>query len=346
MDKEVRKNSRIGWIDALKGIVIILVVFGHNIQYGSGGMYLQEKSFYNDLVFKFIYSFHMPCFMLISGYFFGFTVKKDDFIRNRIQNLLVPIALWSMIPAGIRISNIINEKPISYKAVISTFLRTQFTYYWFLWAVFVCSVLVWIMYKMHVDMLVPFIIVGIGLLFTIDWLNTEYWKYMYPYFVSGYLWNKKHKNFQMVGKQKYYLLLASSAIYFVMFYFYNESSYIYTSGIQVKSFSQLIIDLYRWGIGYAGSIMLIMVVYICYDYFENNIPFLNRALAYIGKASLLIYIIDILLNEYVIRIVTANFSLNYVITLFETVIVMLFCIFVYCGIKRNLCVRKCLLGSR
>lgn len=52
-------DLRISYIDQLKGIAILLVVLGHVIGYNNC-----EDSF----LWRFIYSFHMPLFMFISGY--------------------------------------------------------------------------------------------------------------------------------------------------------------------------------------------------------------------------------------------------------------------------------------
>lgn len=70
-------SSRNLLIDFMRGIAICLVVLGHNIQYGSGRNFLVSSDFYNNSVFKLIYSFHMPLFALIAGYvFFGLYEKK------------------------------------------------------------------------------------------------------------------------------------------------------------------------------------------------------------------------------------------------------------------------------
>lgn len=54
--------------DIIKGIAIILVVLGHCIQFGSA--FSTNLLFFKSSIFIAIYSFHMPLFMLISGYFF------------------------------------------------------------------------------------------------------------------------------------------------------------------------------------------------------------------------------------------------------------------------------------
>ena len=55
-------NNRLVWADRLKGILIVLVVLGHAIQ-----QTMNEACFDNHL-WNYIYSFHMPAFMAISGF--------------------------------------------------------------------------------------------------------------------------------------------------------------------------------------------------------------------------------------------------------------------------------------
>ena len=52
-----------------------LVIWRHSIQY----CYAGEQAFFENPVFKFIYGFHMPLFMIISGYlFFGSCQKYNN----------------------------------------------------------------------------------------------------------------------------------------------------------------------------------------------------------------------------------------------------------------------------
>lgn len=69
-------NKRDFTLDMAKGILIILVVMGHSIQYSFGSSWLMSERFFDDTVFKAIYSFHMPLFMMISGYLFFNSNKK------------------------------------------------------------------------------------------------------------------------------------------------------------------------------------------------------------------------------------------------------------------------------
>lgn len=68
-------DNRIKYFDIAKGIAIICVIIGHTVSTG--------------LINKGIYSFHMPLFFLISGYF----LKKNisvKFIKRKIKQLIIP----------------------------------------------------------------------------------------------------------------------------------------------------------------------------------------------------------------------------------------------------------------
>jgi fucose 4-O-acetylase-like acetyltransferase len=71
-------KERIKWLDAAKGLGILLVVFGHNPVPAPLGKYLV--------------SFHMPLFFLVSGYLFGMTkpLGFKEFLRKRIRTLVIP----------------------------------------------------------------------------------------------------------------------------------------------------------------------------------------------------------------------------------------------------------------
>lgn len=58
------------YFDNLKGILISLVVFGHLIE----NFYFKSK--FVEIVYTFIYTFHMPAFIFLSGLFFKPDLKK------------------------------------------------------------------------------------------------------------------------------------------------------------------------------------------------------------------------------------------------------------------------------
>ena len=83
-------KQRDAFWDVVKGVTILIVIFGHQLQNSSGAAGDVSNVFMDDVLFKSIYSFHMPLFMLISGYFFYYTAKKNikpkKSLRIRLAN--------------------------------------------------------------------------------------------------------------------------------------------------------------------------------------------------------------------------------------------------------------------
>ncbi|SEQ32605.1 Fucose 4-O-acetylase [Devosia sp. YR412] len=92
------------FLDCAKGLAILLVIMGHNIQAG-------VTDFDANLAFRLIYSFHMPFFFFISGmvtapWFIKFTLSGStlDFQRGVLQDvfakarrLVLPYFVWALV---------------------------------------------------------------------------------------------------------------------------------------------------------------------------------------------------------------------------------------------------------
>jgi fucose 4-O-acetylase-like acetyltransferase len=72
-------SKRIEYIDIARGIGILLVVMGHN-----------DFGYVSPFAYQVIYSFHMPLFFFLSGYFLNTTVPFFDFFKKRFNSLLKP----------------------------------------------------------------------------------------------------------------------------------------------------------------------------------------------------------------------------------------------------------------
>ena len=66
--EELELREREKWVDAVKGLAIYLVILGHAIQYATS----QDYNYAGNSIFQIIYSFHMPLFMMMSGYLFAY----------------------------------------------------------------------------------------------------------------------------------------------------------------------------------------------------------------------------------------------------------------------------------
>lgn len=83
-------KNRDGRIDSLKGFLIILVVWGHTISdYGNGSL--------NEATYIFIYLFHMPLFVFISGLFTRNRSSMSDFWKRDIIKLAIPFVIFQAV---------------------------------------------------------------------------------------------------------------------------------------------------------------------------------------------------------------------------------------------------------
>lgn len=83
------KSGRIYYFDNLKFVLIFLVVFGHFISP------FVEKSHIAKSLWIFIWSFHMPLFIFISGYLAKNAIAKRD--KNKIFNFLILYVLLKFV---------------------------------------------------------------------------------------------------------------------------------------------------------------------------------------------------------------------------------------------------------
>ncbi len=93
--------SRSGWVDALKGVAIILVVFGHTIGGLVASAFLPDnESEALKSLYRWIYSFHMPVFMIASGLFAYSSLEKLRirlFIMDKLGSLIYPYFVWGIL---------------------------------------------------------------------------------------------------------------------------------------------------------------------------------------------------------------------------------------------------------
>ena len=114
-------------INALKGFAIFLVILGHTIYF------IDQTNANDNLVFKIIYTFHVPLFFFISGYLaygrFGPTTLI--WIKKKFVGLIIPYIIFTLtydfIFRGFSLSEITIEK-----VIYSLFAYTKLDSAWFL----------------------------------------------------------------------------------------------------------------------------------------------------------------------------------------------------------------------
>jgi fucose 4-O-acetylase-like acetyltransferase len=332
MDKN---NERELLPDVLRGFAVILVVLGHCIQEGSGLDYRTGALYFSDRLYQFIYSFHMPLFMLVSGYLsWGSIAKANDkdsrrkLLGRRASTLLAPVFLWTAVDyARILITNHINGTPQP-EAVIFVYFYNALNNLWFLWAVWWCFLAVYITHYFLRDSVAVYVIM-FALMFVIpDGLGMGAYKYMMPYFISAYYFHgyilKKNISDKKNWADNPWSVLVMGVLFLVFFAFYNENSFIYLTGYKLLGKDvpyQLGIDIYRTAVGFAGSGFFILLwKYIIIK--TESTRFRFKLLARLGADSMGIYILSGYLLVFFISRVSFIEKPSYLINILETIVVL------------------------
>ena len=284
------KNRKSSYINFLRGMAIFLMLWGHSIQYSCGGQF----DFFENTMFKLIYSFHMPFFMLISGYLFWFSEQKREMIElieYKSKSLLYPILMCSVLNL-ILTTAIVSALRGEYGALLS---GTPITSLWFLWSVLACSVALAFAMKLSKNHLIQALLLIIGIPFVALFPNWTMNIYMYPYFIIGYLYAR---NEEQLRKMKNVGGVTSTIVFIIMMFFYEKKHYIYTSGLLGGKtiLESLQIDFFRWTIGLFGSIAVTWICWLLYDVIKKGK--MTSTIENLGQDSLAVYALSTSLLSY------------------------------------------------
>lgn len=363
-----QQNDRSLLPDVVRGFAILLVILGHCIQEGSGLEFSQNAFYFQDKVYQLLYSFHMPLFMLISGYLAWNSVdrasKREErilLIKRRCSHLLIPIIGWGTLDYGYAF--IINRMK-GYQQTISeqviNFVTGILTNLWFLWAVLICFFVVCIMHYLLQDSIVIYSILFFLMFITPDGLGLGVYKYMMPYYLIAFYYHKYEEKLQQtvvwnewLAPHSRYLgsVLLGLGTFFIAFVcFFEEKHFIYLTGIKILGKNvteQLMIDGYRFIAGLVGSFFFLLLCRaLVLAKRKTKVRILSvKVLLYLGERSLGIYILSGYIIMYLIRHVAAEWNPNYAINVLECVIVVF--LSVLCtNIIRRIPILKCLVGEK
>lgn len=209
-------------IDNAKGVLILLVVLGHLLEFSAGW----STSLFS-LLLTGIYMFHMPAFVFLSG-----MTAKTDGLGRRVANLLVILVAFQVIYVGLLV------------AKDGEFAGSLSQPYWLLW--FLLS-MVWWMILLPVIKRVPYslaISIAIALVAgLVPWagypLSIARTLAFLPFFVAGVLYGEQIWNFLTIRNQGRLLALcAVVALAFFLNYYSVRNAWFYGS----YRFDQLGVD--------------------------------------------------------------------------------------------------------
>lgn len=208
-------ENRIEWIDTAKVITMILVIVGHctyyNISTKYGGIHYFcsdcESSFAYSLtchITSFIYLFHMPFFMFLSGACFGFGRKEEtlaSIVKKKALRLLLPffaVTFLIAVPLKYLAGYWNGSTGIIRDVIYGQILFPNYVHLWFvlsLFWIFCISFFIkeWVK-QPSITVILILLIVSVGggkLSNTYDLLAIPHSLWMLVYFVLGYWYTEK-----------------------------------------------------------------------------------------------------------------------------------------------------------
>jgi len=274
-------------IDAAKGLGILLVVLGHSIQQNI-------PDFDGNIYFRFIYSFHMPFFMFLSGCVSKYGDHRS--ITKNILRLVVPFLSWYII--AISISGIkIGQMPALGESFITLFKMPDYGL-WFLWVLFLCHVCFYIISIIQKNFgLVISIVFFVLIQFTrINVAGIPFLKTYFVYFIAGYLF-LHYKNF-FISRHNYFMFISVICFLCAVPYWQRTDNNLLLGLLDrfPPVFSRYIpypSILFRYATAFAGIGTMLTIVY-----FLIKIQPLKIALTWIGLFTLDIYVSHQLMLAY------------------------------------------------
>lgn len=275
-------KPRIPYLDFLKFFAIASVLLGHSVEQTTG------NDFWDNPVWAFIYTYHMPLFMLLCGYFFGSSLKLSfvSMFRKKFVQLGIPsISAWILMYIFVTLTGY-NPYPEIVDLSFLGFMNAM----WFLKCVFFCYIIGWIFAKamrnVWMAALTSIVLTHLIPVFGIDSVN-----FMLPMFWAGYLCNLYQS---WIDRHRKVLLSVSLLAFGCMLPFWSGRLTVYMVPIDFfhwdifsMDWANLGVTLYRMAIGLAGSMVFFLLSPYVYGKISNwrITPIFDR----LGKCTLGLY---------------------------------------------------------
>ncbi|GAB3425958.1 acyltransferase family protein [Massilia solisilvae] len=272
--------GRSEYLDFSKGMLILLVVIGHSIQYVT----YQQTGFWNDPLFKTIYMFHMPLFMAISGYVSTpglVSAGALALVRGKASSYLTPVLAWGTLYLALLA---LHDGAVLTKTVL---LREFLGRLWFLWALFGSVVLIALARTCSRYWAGVVVLMFAALLAVPDIAIVHLFKYTFPFFVLGHV--TALAKLRAPSPARLAALAALTGLASVAcFALWNEATYIYVSKMALT-----VANLPNIALRYvAGVVVSIFALCVFHGAWRLLPAPARHAMAAAGRDTLYIYVVS------------------------------------------------------
>lgn len=265
-------KERVDLLDNLKGLLIFLVVFGHSLEL------FKDEYFITQVLYVFIYLFHMPAFVFVSGYL---SKNVDKARQTAFTTFFLPFLLFNILWNGI--------------AAIVTWDLDKFSFItpgWALW--YLMSMFLWkISLKdlVRIKYIVPIsFIVGLGAGIFGEFngiLSLSRTLVFFPFFLIGYF-TSEDRFFKLKKPSRFFscgiILLALSFAIFICYFKVFPVEFLYGS----DSFQTYTVPIW---LGLISRALLYIIGFSFVFVLANTMTAQNTFFSKIGRNTLPIYIL-------------------------------------------------------
>lgn len=331
--KEDIKQERDGFVDFLKAVLIFIVIWSHCISALNGEILPWNNNYFSITTT----TFQMPFFILISGYLFYASTKRQSYqkiIKKKASTVLVPIVIWNTIffIASTLVSIIRNS---SSGSIISNYFYYMFHSLWYLWVYLLISIimcLVGLIIRRESIRIIIYIVIEIGAHFLFEYVF--YFEFMFPFFLVGYYIAKNGE--KLKGKVRTTILIVLAIVYPILrlFYIPEYSIYMLPSKMNLVEWVYFIkAYAIRFLAGISGTACCYLLARILWK--SSEIIRESKNIRLVGKRTMELYILHSFIVSFLIKKVVAFLKLNefFVERLFITnfVFALLLAVFVLIG---------------
>lgn len=336
-------------IDLVKGLLIVLVVLGHGLQFGFGKIYENAEFFFDDYLFRAIYTFHMPLFMFICGYFFFHSNQKSYsiVIKSKLRSIGIP---WLAYSSFIYVLSFWFSRMETF--YFSHFIIAMKNTMWFLSSLLLnCLVIASVTHLFRSKCVSHWMITILVLLtfFIPGHIIPNTHLFMFPFFILGYLCCQKELNLHRFLKNKY-IMLFFTCLFVITLYIFDKELTIYRGGdiciitdksIDLAKFAK---DVLRYLIGMTNGLWFLGISQLLSKHCKRKY---YESITDIGSITLAIYgfqcIAYVILSE-CLKCYRINIPHNYVTPLIITFIILLICKYITKICKLNKYISQLFLG--
>ncbi len=276
-------KTRDAYIDNVKGVLIFLVVLGHMVN-----PFIDSERGYKT-TFDFIYAFHMPLFIFISG-MFSRAMRTSEAIKRYLPTILLPFFLFHLL---YELSDIlIRGEPSYYTKNLQPYWIMWYLWSLFLWKLaitvlprtgitFIAAVIFAVAFNIVIETNLPF-----GFNRTVSF---------FPFFLVGYLWGDRI----VPWARNLPLTVSIAGLAMALIYFWWNSDFNSPVFFHSETMRQLYPDMTQALVvtllvyGFSAVISLLVL---------RIIPTWQSYLTTIGRNSLYVY----LWHGFVVRVMTIS----------------------------------------